>query len=98
MRVTDPRSEGVTSFVGPLITETTAAAGAGDASLSVLSSARFSIGDQIRIMLANAEAFLAFVTSVPDAFSVSFLGVLPSNVESGAKVINLTAVAEPDLG
>jgi hypothetical protein len=96
--VPDPRPPGVTRVTGPLSTVTTAAATAGATNLTVETTARMEAGDRVRIALASADYFETTLQAVPSSTSITIAAALPGNVESGAVVIDVTAMATPDLG
>lgn len=81
------------TFVGPLVTETTAAASAGATSLSVTSTARMSASDDIGIYLSDGDMHRNAIASVDDATTLTLSSALPGGVASGAKVIDFDASA-----
>jgi len=95
--VPDARPPGVSEFQGPLTTRLSAAADAGDQTVSVESSVRFDAGDKLRIGLDNRTMFFALVQSVPDEVSVTLTQRMPFAASSGNEVVNVTAMSPSDL-
>lgn len=96
--VPEPRPEPIDTLIGNLRTETTADALAGSTTLSVMSSVRFEDGDVIGVPVADGTTYRATIDAVISDTSITLIEPLPSNVASGAFVINYSAVSEPDLG
>ena len=93
MRIPDERPQPIDQFIGPLITEITAAAAAGSVNLEVLHTERMQAGDHVRIFLSSGDAHFNVIQEVTDLDSLILAYPLPDSVDAGAKVINLTAVA-----
>lgn len=93
MRVPDARPRPIDQFVGPLMTETTAAASAGDVNLAVLNTERMQGGDHIGVYLSDGDLHRNIIQEVTDLENLILIGPLPGSVESGAKVIDYSAVA-----
>lgn len=91
--VDKPRPERVDQFNGPLITEVTVAANAGDLTVTVTSTARFADGDDVSIGLDNAEVFRVIVQDVSSTTTLLLTRPLPWAAAIGARVVNNTAMA-----
>jgi hypothetical protein len=96
--VPDPRPELTDTFIGPLQTETTAAASAGAVTLTITSSVGFAAADLIGVMLSNGELHSAIVQAVPDSTSLTLATGLSGAVASGAVVVNYSAISPPNVG
>ena len=96
--VPDPRPEPTNTFLGALYTNTTAAALPGATTLSVEYTVRWFAGDYAGIALADGTTFRALIQSVPDTTTIVLADALPGAVESGAVIINQSAISAPDIG
>jgi len=86
-------------LMGPLLTETTAAAAAGAFAIVVTDTARFEAGDAIGFALRSGDMHRAIVGGVTAAtFTLSLTTPLPDSVPVGAVVINYSAVSAPQYG
>jgi hypothetical protein len=92
-RIPDARPEPVAQFVGPLITLTSAAASAGALTIEVETTARMQAGDHIGLYLASGDLHRAIIQEVTDIDTLIMTAPLPGAVESGATVIDYTALA-----
>ena len=81
------------TFVGPLVTETTAAATAGATSLTVTSTSRMTAADSIVVYLSNGDLHRNTISSVDTSTTLTLSSALPGAVDSGAKVIDYSATA-----
>jgi hypothetical protein len=93
--VPDPRPEPAIVTIGPLTTTTSAAASAGDTTLSLTSSSGMSAGHVLGIMLDTGSIHRATVNTVPNSTSVTLTAALPYSVSSGAVVTDYSSVSEP---
>jgi hypothetical protein len=91
--VKDPRPEPADQFQGLLTTQTTEAANAGDTQLSVDSTARFALGDDVGVFLANGELHRTTLQSVDSAATMTLVEPLPWAADEGARVLNYSAVS-----
>jgi hypothetical protein len=96
--VPEPRPEPTMQFVGPLTTKTTAAAVPGATTLNIESSVRFETGDTLLVMMSNGSAARVLVDTIPSTTQITLQTGLPGAVDSGAVVVNQSAVAEADIG
>ena len=96
--VPDPRPEGPNTFYGALYTVTTAAASPGALSITVESTVRWQAGDTIGIPLSDGNMHRALLHDVPSVTVLTLTAGLPVLVESGAVIVNQSAVSEPDIG
>lgn len=97
-RVPDPRPRTIDSLVGPLDTVTTAAAIAGASTIVVEATTRMSAGDQLRIALVSGTFYRAIILSVTDTTTLLLTAPLPEAVNSGALVVDTSAIPERDIG
>jgi hypothetical protein len=81
------------TFVGPLVTETTAAATAGATSLTVASTSRMTAADDIGVYLSNGDLHRNTISSVDTSTTLTLSSALAGAVDSGAKVIDFDATA-----
>lgn len=95
--VPNPRPEALDSFLGPLQTNTSAAAAAGATTINVDSSVRFLSTDQIGVMI-NGNIERHTILSIPSATSIELTVGLGGPAAVGAVVINYSAVSEADIG
>lgn len=96
--VPDPRPrDPVDTFIGPLVTELTTAAVAGAQTIAVTSSARMVAGDRVSVILDNGTLFTT-IQSVPTAASITLTAKLPSAAAVGNQVVDLSALAQADIG
>lgn len=93
--VDDPRPRGVDTFTGPLITEFSANGLAGDTTVSVVSSTRFEIGDEVALTLSTGDVTLMTVFLVPDGESMTFTESIPGATTSGDVLTNRSATTTP---
>jgi hypothetical protein len=98
MRVPDARPQPIDLFVGPLMTETVAAAAAGATTLVVVHTERMQGGDHIGVFLSDGDLHRTIIQTVVDLETLTLLHPLPGSVSAGAKVVNYTAIASSDLG
>lgn len=96
--VPDPRPEGVDNIIGPLTTVTTAAASAGANTITVELTTRMTDNDNIGIMLSSGNVHRAVIQSVSSATTLLLTAALPSSVDSGALVVDYSAVSVADYG
>lgn len=96
--VPDPRPESATIGVGPLTTQTTAAAAAGATTLAVASSAGFLATHSIGVVFSDGSVHRKTINTVPDGLSITLTLPLSGSVPSGAFVIDYSAVSQPDIG
>jgi hypothetical protein len=96
--VTNARPRPLDIFVGPLTTELTADAVAGDTSLTLMSSVRMVAADRVSVMLDNGDTFLTTIASVPDATHVVLSDPLPNAASTGKFFYDNTALAAPEIG
>jgi hypothetical protein len=97
LSVPDPRPRPVDLYVGPLNTELSANAVAGDDDITVLNTERFLAGDRLGIFLDDGDLHRAIVFSVDSATALALVDPLPGAASSGNKVINYTAVATASI-
>lgn len=95
--VPDARPEGVTTFIGPLVTTINATHAAGDAAITILDATRMNVSDVIGIALDNNDVFRTTIQSVDDGVTITISPVLPSATSAGKKVTNYTAVASATI-
>lgn len=96
--VKDARPEPPAIFGGPPSTALSAAAAAGDTSITVEATTEFSASDRIGVMLDNGDRHMATVSSVTDATHLSFSPALPWAAAVGAVVVDYSAVPAADIG
>lgn len=98
LRVPDARPRPVDTFVGPLMTATTAAASAGSTGLVVEHTERMQAGDHIGVYLSSGDLYRGIIQEVTDLENLILTAALPGGVDSGAQVIDFSAVALTDQG
>lgn len=91
--VPDPRPEGVTTFIGPLVTQINASHSAGDVSLTVVSSVRMAVSDRLNIVLDSGDTYFTTILTVDDATTITVNDALPGATSAGNKVIDYSAVS-----
>lgn len=97
LQVKDPRPRPIDLIIGPLTTTVAAAASAGATTITLETSVRMQAGDSLKIMLDNGDSVRRIIGSIPDATSVTLIEALPWAVSAGNAVIDVTAMAQPDL-
>lgn len=97
MRVPDARPPPVDQYIGPLMTEITEAASAGDRVIDVLHTDRFLPGDRIGLYLGSGDMYRAIVQIVESSTELRLTAPLPDAVAVGGVVVNFTAVSPPVL-
>lgn len=95
--VPDPRPEAVNNFVGALSTTMLQAASAGATSIYVTSTARFTAGDRIGLLMDGGNEFQTVVQMVVDLTHLTVSPTLPGSISAGASVTNYSAVSSPSL-
>lgn len=96
--VPNARPEQVDTFLGPLITNISAAASAGATTFSVDSSTRFLAADHIGVSLSNGTIERHIIQSIPSATSIEITAPLGGAVSVDGVVINYSAVSDPNYG
>lgn len=87
----------VDTFIGPLVTELTAAASPGDTTLQIADSARMVIGDRVDVLLDNGTLFTS-IFGISGATSITISNPIPSPASVGNQVIDRSAVAAANIG
>lgn len=87
----------VDTFVGPLVTELTAAAVPGDIVLQIANSTRMIVGDEVDVLLDNGTLFTS-IFAITSATSITVLDPIPSPASVGNQVIDRSAVAAANIG
>lgn len=95
--VPDARPEGVTTFIGPLVTTINATHAAGDAAITILDATRMGVSDALGIVLDNGDVFRTTIQTVDDGVTITVTPALPSATSAGKKVTNYTAVASATI-
>lgn len=91
-----PRSQDV--FVGPLTTELTEGADAGDTLISVESSVRMFSTDMVTVTLTSGNIHRTTIFSIPDSTHLILSRAMPESAPIGAVLINYSAVADAEIG
>lgn len=94
--VPDPRPTAPIQYDGPIYTQTQAAYPIGATTFLVESTAGFTDGDPVGIMLNNGEVFRSTLSGTPTGNSLTFAAPIPFPVASGNDVIDY-AVHIPEL-
>lgn len=87
----------VDTFIGPLVTELTVAARAGDTAASVISTARMQAGDRIAIPLDNGNLFQTTIVSASSPTVLTLHAAFPFSASVGNVVTDYSAVAAATL-
>ena len=95
--VPDARPLGVTTFIGPLVTEINATHAAGDTSITIGDATRMSGADILGIILDNGDTFRTTIQNVDDGETITISPALPSATSAGKRVTNYTAVASATI-
>lgn len=93
--VPDPRPTAPIVYDGPIYTQTQQAYGIGSATFVVESTAGFTNGDPVGIMLNNGEIFRSTLNGAPTGNSLTFAAGIPSPVASGNDVIDYAVHIPP---
>jgi len=93
--VPNARPRDTATFIGPLTTAVDGAHSAGDTTIAVDTSSRFTAGDNVVLYLKSGDAFRTTIFSIPSATSIRLDDALPGPVEDNSAVVNLSAVTEP---
>lgn len=92
--VPDPRPRQLDRFIGPLETKVLHAAAAGSISLQVITTVRMVDGDQLTVILDNAETFYTGILHVASMTELTLTKPLPWSVSVGREVVDISAVSE----
>lgn len=96
--VPDVRPRQLDIFIGPLTTFVTQNALAGSSVIVVFYTVRMQIGDKLKLLLANGDTFYTQITDIPSFTTIQLLPVLPYAISANSPVIDMTAVAAPNIG
>lgn len=92
----EPRPRQVNVFLGPLTTTLEANAAAGATQLSVQSSVRMEIGDNITLPLTDT-VYSGNITSVPNSTTINIDPPLPQPAVSGTLLTDVSVIAQPNI-
>lgn len=94
--VPDARPPGVTRITGPLKMVVTAAAAAGATQVYVDSTARVELNDRVNVPCGGGSIFQTRVQTI-NSDNLVLTGRLPGAVEVGAEIVDVSAMAQPEL-
>jgi len=93
--VPNARPREAATFIGPLMTAVDGDHSAGDTTISVDTSSRFTAGDTVVLYLKSGDVFRTTLFSIPSATSIRLDAALLGAVADNSSVVDLSAVTEP---